>query len=401
MKRIFFLLKIIRTFNTKKRACLPNIYTLLSILAVSLAAFSLIMITSIMDGFKHELVSKLISSQAPLQLTSWQDLSQQDPIKKQLKQQPDIIQFSPYLQEFVLFQESTNIELLSLQGIDFKKEASVTKLLDQLIKHSKNIETGLLIGEEFSKRNLLNLGDSVILYSPQSRKQITKNITGIFNSGIYFLDSNAIYLNLRETQDFLNRAGNLTGYKLHIKDPYKSEEIKQKLKAEFGMPYQVHSWMDQNKHVLEAIAIERKMMTIIISILTLLAGFCMLATLSLMILDKQKEIAILRSLGLSKKQIYILIFVQSLCIIIIGELIGISLGLVAAYNINPILSFFENTLGLSLFPDSMYYLSKIPVKLSLSGILFPVFLALMVGLLASYFPAKKASRIDPVTQLKS
>ena len=220
MKRIFFLLKIIRTFNTKKRAWLPNIYTILSILAVSLAAFSLIMITSIMDGFKHELVSKLISSQAPIKVTSWKALSQQDPIKKQLKQQPDIIQFSPYLQGFVLFQESTTLELLSLQGIDFKKEVSVTKLFNQLIKRSKNIETGLLIGEEFSKRNLLNVGDSVSLYSPQSRKQITKNITGIFNSGIYFLDSNAIYLNLNETQDFLNQPKRLTGYKLHIKDPY-------------------------------------------------------------------------------------------------------------------------------------------------------------------------------------
>ena len=188
--------------------------------------------------------------------------------------------------------------------------------------------------------------------------------------------------------------------KVNLSNPFLAELVKKDLKSVIPPGYSVSTWMQENQGLLETLKVERSMMLIILSVLVVMAGFCIIASLSLQILDKKKQLAILRSLGLSSTNLFFIFISQALFLCVTGQIIGLSLGCVAAFNINELLKLLENTLNLNLFPDSMYYLSYIPVNISLKNITFILGFSSITACLSALIPIKQALKLDPVEQLK-
>jgi lipoprotein-releasing system permease protein len=267
---------------------------------------------------------------------------------------------------------------------------------------------GIVIGKELAKNMGVFIYDTVNIISPMGMatpmgmipRMKRFVVVGIFDSGFYEYDSTLAYLSLKNCQDFLNMGEHVTGLEIKVTDIYKADTIAKSIERKLGFPYWARNWMEMNKNLFSALKLEKRVMFIILSLIVLVAAFNIITTLIMVVMEKNKDIAILKSMGATSKSIMNIFIIQGVTIGAVGTFLGCLGGLSVAFNLEKISQFIEKMFGFKILPGDVYYLSQLPSQVNYSDVIIIVIGTMLICLLSTIYPSRRASALDPAEALR-
>ena len=281
-------------------------------------------------------------------------------------------------------------------------------LEDPEIITGKPRQDGIILGKELAHRLGLQQDDIVSMISPASRvtpmglipKIKLFRVVGLFESGMFEYDSNLAFISMHAAQKFFSMKGKVSGIEIQVGNIEKADQVAKAIQNSLGFPYYARDWMQMNKNLFSALRLEKIVMFIILILIILVAAFNIVSTLFMVVMEKSKEIAILKSMGASRASIMKVFSYQGLIIGIIGTAIGCIGGFTVVPNLNEIVGFIETLFGITAFPSDVYYLDRLPSEIQYFDSFLIVVFSIVICFLASLYPAWRASRLDPVEGLR-
>jgi lipoprotein-releasing system permease protein len=268
--------------------------------------------------------------------------------------------------------------------------------------------SGIVIGKEMVRNLGIFLYDTITIISPVGistpmgmmprMKKFT--VTGIFESGFYEYDSTLAYLSLKSCQDFLQMGDSVTGIDVVVNDIYKADIIARKIQNKLGFPFWANNWMQMNRNLFAALKLEKRVMFIILSLIVLVAAFNIISALIMIVMEKNKDIAILKSMGATSRSIMKTFIYQGLIVGVIGTSLGCIAGLSVALNLQKISLFLEKIFKFRILPGDVYYLSELPSQVNYSDVVIIIIGTLLICFLSTIYPSLRASRLDPAEALR-
>ena len=398
---------IFRYLKTRKKDGFLNVISIFSFIGISLGVAVLIIVMSVMNGFRTELVEKIIGFNPHAVIKPYK-LS----INKENLQNKDLINLSTNFQftnsgEAVLINKNYTKGLL-LRGYlrnDFEKLEIVKN--QNFYGNKKLNSQHISIGKHLSINYDINIGDKILIMSPTGietivgslPKQETYIVDSVFDSGISDFDQNIAFININDLENLFNLDENNRSLEIYFNDPKKIELKKKKLQKIFQEQH-VYTWSDLNKSLFSALKVERNVMFIILSLIIIVAAFNIISGLTILVKNKTREIAILKSIGVQNKSIIKIFFMVGFLIGSFATAFGITAGVLFSYYIENIRQFLSEAFNLSLFPEEIYFLSKMPSEINFKSIFLIGLCSIIITSIVSIFPAIKASKMDPVKSLK-
>ena len=403
------LLIIKRYLKPKKKEGILKIISIFSFLGIGLGVATLIIVMSVMNGFRSDLIGKLLLFQPHILIYEFDSFEKNkkkiEGILIENKINYQSIKLSYSIQGLVISQginKGTNIRAITKN--DF--------LSDELIKKSiiegelKNFENNYAsLGSNFAADLGVTVGDKITILSSTTESTPFGNIPeqfdfvvgSVFHSGIYEFDSNFVLINAESSPDFLKKQGANKNIELKLNNPDQAQKVKDLLEEN---KFKVFSWIDNNKTFYDALLVERNVMFIILTLIIIVAAFNIVSGLTILVKNKTKEIAILKTIGFSSLSINKIFFITGSFIGAAGTLFGVVLGVLFSYNIESVRIFLSNVLNIEIFPAEIYFLSKMPSEINIPTILTISGIALAITFLSSIIPSIKASKINPIQSLK-
>lgn len=399
MKLPFFI--ALRYLRSRKRGI--SFSTIISISGVALGVMALIVVISVISGFHEDLQKKILGAQAHAVVLSYSGgIGDYKTIMDFLSKKQEIEACSPFIIGQVLISSGKRAHGVYLRGIIPQYDMKTTEIFKN-VKYKYENYTDLpwiIIGKELA--NLLGVlpGDTITVISPMGSigplgiiPKVKKFIvTGVFEIGMYEYDMNLAVTDLKTAQDFFEYGDKVTGIQLRLSDIYKADIISQKLTKELGGEFYVKDWMQMNRNLFSALKLEKFTMFLILTLIVLVASFNIVSMLMINVTEKQRDIAILKSMGATDNLIKQVFVFQGL---IIG-LVGTFIGLVGGVFLCEIIKSYE----IVKLPADVYYLSRLPVKIKIFDIILICACALFISLISTVYPAHRASKINPVEILR-
>ena len=399
---------IFRYLKTRKKDGFLNIITLFSFLGISLGVAVLIIVMSVMNGFRTELINKIVGFNSHVTVKPYEtpiDVKKLD--NNILKLVSNELIFSNTGESVVINKNYT--KGLVLRGYS-KNDFSKLEIIKQ--GNFEGDSNGLIlnnisIGRELSISLNLKVGDKITIMSSSGIETIIGNlpkqqtffISSIFDSGLADFDQNIAFINISTLENFFDLDIDERNLEIYLKDPQNIEKIKISIQDIFTNEF-VYSWADMNSSLFSALKVERNVMFIILSLIIVVAAFNIISGLTILVKNKTHEIAILKSIGILNSSITKIFFLIGVIIGTSATIFGIFLGVIFSLYIENVRSFLSSFFNISLFPEEIYFLSKMPSEINPSSILIVSFCSILITILVSIFPAKKASKLDPVKALK-
>jgi lipoprotein-releasing system permease protein len=310
-----------------------------------------------------------------------------------------------------------------LRGIETSSDAKVTNLYRSMIEGKpsyldmtapspeggdKSSLPGIIIGKELAGLLNLDMGDPINVVSPMGNitpfgmipKMKRFQVVGVFHTGMFEYDSTLAYVSLGEAQSFLGMADKVTGIQLKVADVYKTGEISRAINRNIGFPYYARDWMQMNKNILFALKTEKVAMFIILTLIVLVAAFGIASTLFMVVMEKNKDIAILKSMGATGPSIMKIFVMEGLIIGVTGTIAGVIGGLVVALNLEPIVGFIQRLTGFEFFSKDVYYLDRFPSTVVPGDVILISITAVLISFAATLYPSWQASRMAPAEALR-
>ena len=397
-----------RNLRPKKKEGFLKIISIFSFLGIMLGVAILIIVMSVMNGFKTDLTKKILglNPHIVIEPNSYQiDKTFTDKLSQDFKE----ISFSKsYTGEGIIISEK-NAKGVILKGVN-KNEKNTIKFFENYITQGnlKNFETSkIFIGSELAYNLNLKEGDSLNLMSSafistplgSLPKQEVFKIAGIFNTGFLEFDQNIIFLNLRDALSIFDKDIKDQSIEIYLEDPLTANFYKNKIQK-MNENFFVYTWSDLNKTLFSALKVERNVMFIILTLIIIVAAFNIISGLTILIKNKTKEIAILKTLGLSNRSIKKTFFLTGITIGFFATFTGVILGVIFSLNIEKIRAFLSLVFNLEIFPSDIYFLEKLPSEISLYSILIVFVISLVISAIASYLPAMKISKMSAFRSLR-
>jgi len=311
-----------------------------------------------------------------------------------------VISGSSFIESQVLLKKGNTITGVLLRGIDVRNEPKTTNIEQFVTKASLDLgDNRIIVGSELAKRVGVFLGDTVSIISPENNMAGDFIVSDTFNSGRYDYDANIVCIGLGDARDLL-KTRNVTGIGLKIKNEFEARKIKESLQEVLEYPFVVKTWMDLDKNLMTALAMEKKIMFLILGLIVIVACFNIASSLIMMVMEKTKDIGIFRAIGATSFQIGIIFLFEGLFIGLIGSILGGIFGIAISKNVNPIADTIEKVTGFELFPSDIYYLSSIPAMVNISDISVILGFAVILAVLSGVYPSFQAARLDPVEAIR-
>jgi len=338
-------------------------------------------------------------------------------LMERLKQLPGVQAATPFIYNQVMLSTGKAVSGVVLRGIDPVTDRQVTRLsnavvhgsMDQLEPGvSSGADPGLMIGRELARHLNLSLGDRVNVVSPLGSitplgmmpKLKPFRVVAIFNTGMFEYDSTLAYVSLTQAQRFFDLGDTVTGIQLKVADVYATTELAQRINREFGPELYARDWMQMNKNILFALKTEKVVMFIILTLIVLVAAFGIASTLFMVVMEKTKDIAILKTMGARSGSIMKIFVLEGLIIGVVGTALGLLSGLLIADNLEPIIGMVQKVTGKNFFSKEIYYLDHFPSHIVTSDVLTVALTAILISFLATLYPAWSASRMLPAEALR-
>ena len=397
-----------RYLKTRKKDGFLNIISIFSFIGISLGVAVLIIVMSVMNGFRSELINKIVGFNAHVTVKPYENAIDIKKLNnKNLKIISNELVFSSSGEAIVINKDYTKGLLLrGYKREDFSKLEIVKQ--NSFIGNSDGLYgNNISIGKELSFDLNLNLGDKIMIMSPSGIQTIVGDlpkqqsfiINSIYDSGLAEFNKNIAFININTLDVFFDLSKKDRNLEIYLKDPVNIVKLKKKIQLIFNEEF-VFSWSDINSSLFSALKVERNVMFIILSLIIIVAAFNIISGLTILVKNKTREIAILKSIGVLNKSITKIFFLVGVIIGTSATFFGIFLGVMFSLYIEKIRSFLSDIFNISLFPEEIYFLNKMPSEIEPNSIFIISFCSIIITILVSIFPAIKASKLDPVQALK-
>jgi len=397
-----------RFLKARKKDGFLNVISIFSFIGISLGVAVLIIVMSVMNGFRTELVNKIVGFNSHITVQPYERAIEIKKIKNSsLKLISKNLILSNSSEAIILREQSSKgILLRGYLENDFSKLELINN--ENFVGRNSKLDKNFIsIGKELSFNLDLEIGDSISIMSSSGvetiignlPKQKTFTVSSIFDSGLADFDNNVIFLNLNTLEEFSNLPEKDRNLEIYLKNPQKIEHQKDIVQNIFPMDL-VSTWADMNRSLFSALKVERNVMFIILSLIIIVAAFNIISGLTILVKNKTKEIAILKSIGVLNNSIIKIFFLIGIIIGTTATLFGIFLGVTFSIYVENIREFISNTFNLTLFPEEIYFLSTMPSEINISSIFLISICSILITILVSIFPAMKAAKLDPIKSLK-
>jgi len=397
-----------RNLRPKKKEGFLKIISIFSFLGIMLGVAILIIVMSVMNGFKTDLTKKILGLNPHIVIQP-NSFVIDDGYISQLKDNFKDISLSKSFSGEGIIISNDNAKGIILKGINTNEQKSIDFL-------NKNITSGniksfsknqVFIGTELAYNLDLKVGDNISLMSSafvatplgSLPKQESYKIAGTFNTGFLEFDQNIVFLDIENALSIFDKDDRDLNIEIYLKDPLDANSYKKKIEK-INPNFFIYTWSDLNKSFFSALKVERNVMFIILTLIVIVAAFNIISGLTILIKNKTKEIAILKTLGLSNKSIKKIFFLTGFSIGFFATISGIILGTIFSYNIEQLRIFLSSVFNLEIFPADIYFLEKLPSEISFSSIAIIFILSLIVSAIASYLPAMSISKMKTFRALK-
>lgn len=370
-----------------------SVIGIISCAGIAIGVMALIVVIAVMTGFDNDLKDKIIGVNPHIVIHSEEGISQWQKLSTGISKVPGVTEVAPYVsgQAFLYFKDK--VLSLNLKGVDPASEARVTNIKNYLGGKDLSLPRhGIMVGRELVAALGLEPGDEVTLSSPVVGLNTPFKVTGVFHTGMYDYDLNLAFLNIQDAQEFFGIGSLVTQLGVRLDDPYKAPQIKKILQKNLAPGYHVRTWMDINKNFFAALALEKLAMFIILTLIVLVACFNIISTLIVMVVEKTKDIGILKAVGVPQAAIR-KIFTWG------GLIIG-ALGIVSGIIGGVILCVLLKKYQFIQLPQDIYYIDRLPVALRLQDVALIAGSALLICFLSTIYPASKAARLVPADALR-
>jgi lipoprotein-releasing system permease protein len=410
----------LRYLKAKRKSTFISIITFISTAGVTLGVMALIVVLAVMTGFENDLKEKILGTNAHIVvIRNGAPMEEYQSVIEKLKRFKGVQAATPFIYNQVMLSSGKNVSGVVLRGIDVATDRQVTRLsrsvvegnidgLDPEMGRGSDSTPGLMVGKELAKHLNLFLGDKVNVISPMGNitplgmmpRMKPFRVTGIFNTGMFEYDSTLAYVSLDQAQRFFDLGDTVTGIQLKVEDVYHTDELARSINREMGVNFYARDWMQMNKNILFALKTEKIVMFIILTLIVLVAAFGIASTLFMVVMEKTRDIAILKSMGATSTSIMKIFVLEGLIIGVIGTLVGVVSGLLIALNLEPIIDVIQKITGQNFFSKDIYYLDHFPSLVVPSDVVLISVTAVLISFLATLYPAWQASKMLPAEALR-
>lgn len=384
-----------------------------SFAGITLGVATLIIVMSVMNGFRTELINRILGLNGHIGVFSAtsEPLTDYNRVALKLAELPNVIAATPQVQGQVMASSARAQTGAVVRGVSWSDLAARKPLWDSLSQQAIAAfrdDKHILIGETMAFRLGLKIGDKMTLLSASGRttafgsipSKRTFTIGGLFKVGMHEYDNSFIFMPLSEAQSFFHLPDAVSGIEVYSDAPLKIELLRRAIAINLGGEYRQFDWQERNKSFLNALNVERNVMFIILTLIILVAAFNIVSSMIMLVRSKNADIAVLRSMGASSGMVMRVFLITGASIGVIGTFVGTILGLLFCWQIDAIKRFIEGLSGAELFSAEIYYLSKLPAIIDPSEVLTVVIMAFVLSLVASLYPAWRASHIAPAEVLR-
>lgn len=401
-----------RYTRAKRRNHFISFISLTSMIGLTLGVLAMIVVLSVMNGFQKEMSSRILGMVPHASISGVTPLDDWKAVADAAQQNPEVIAAVPFAELEGMLSFRGAMQPIQLQGIDPQLEPKVSIIGDHMVKGRladlKPGEYGVVIGEITARRFRLNIGDKLALIVPEissvpggiTPRMKRLNVVGIFKVGAE-LDSSLALINVADAADIQRyKPGQVQSVRLKVKDLYAAPQVSAAVAASLGTDYRASDWTLTQGSLFSAMKMEKTMIGLLLLLIVAVAAFNIIATLIMVVADKGADIAILRTIGATPRQIMGIFIVQGTVIGTVGTLIGCALGIVAALNVSQLVGWIERVSGQHVFSSDVYFISNLPSQLQLSDVLLICAAAFGLSFLATLYPSWRASRIQPAEALR-
>lgn len=386
-----------RYLAARRKEKFISVISLISILGIAVGVAALIIVISVMGGFDENLQDKIIGTYSHIEIISDYGMKQSSQTADRILKTKHVEAVSFFLNGQALLKAGENVTGVMVKGVDPASEAKVSRIGQYIKSGSLDFKGGgVVIGSELASKLNAGVGDTVTLIAPSPGRMIPNEgrrfkVAGTFTSGMYDYDMSVVYASIPDTQELLGMKDVVSGISIKVDDLFNVAAVKKDLGGWIGIPLVIRTWIESNKNFLEALKLEKTVIFIIVTLTIMVACFNITSTLIMTVLEKTKDIGILKSIGATNLDIMVIFALVGEMIGILGTALGTALGLGLCWCLK--------TYEFIKLP-SFYYLDKIPVRFDFGDISLIIIASLVLSLVSAIYPSYKASRLDPVEALR-
>ena len=403
----------LRYTRAKRRNHFISFISLISMLGMGLGVMALIVVLSVMNGFQKEIRERMLGASPHLEIVAdggrmydWQTTLEQ------VARHPQVAAAAPYVSGQGMLSLGQSVQGVMVRGIDPARETAITELSGKIkvgaLEDLREGEFNIVLGSDLARALGVRMGEKVMLIAPQG--QITPagmmprlkqfRVAGVFEIGMAPYDSSLALIQMNDAQKLFLLGDAVTGISSKLRDIELAPRVAQELQSELPPELYANDWTHQNSNYFKAVQMEKRMMFIILSLIVAVAAFNIVSTLVMAVTDKQADIAILRTLGASPRSIMKIFIVQGVVIGVIGTLTGCLGGIALALNLDVVIPFIEQSLGVQFLAKDVYYITELPSDLRYPEVAVIAAMSFLISLLATLYPSWRAAQTNPAEALR-
>ncbi len=390
-----------------------SIIAAFSVLGICLGVATLIIVMSVMNGFREELTKQILGFNGHINVypARGEVIHDYDDMAEQIRKLPGIVGVNPVVDRQAMVLKGNLASGMMIHGItaaDLAKNKSISKKIKAGTLEGFDEGNNIAIGTKLAAKLGLAPGDNLTLVSPKGSstafgtvpRMRPFKVVALFEVGMYQYDSATAFMSMKAAQNFFELDGGVTGLEIFVDDPDKVKDVTNQLAGVLSDRYLISDWEMANAQFFNALKVERNVMFLILTMIILIAAFNIISSLIMLVKDKSRDIAILRTMGATRGSIMRIFFLTGASTGIAGTVVGFTLGLVFSLNIETIRQWIQKLSNTQLFSPEVYYLSKLPSKVEPDEVITVVVLSLALSFLATLYPAWRAAKLDPVEALR-
>jgi lipoprotein-releasing system permease protein len=403
----------LRYTRAKRRNHFISFISLTSMLGVALGVAALITVLSVMNGFEKELRERILGMTSHAFITGsngtlkdWQSL------QNMIGNSEHLVDSAPFVEGQAMLSQGSRVRGSLVRGIDPQLEDRVSTIGEKIIQGQIDLlipgSFGIILGKDLAMAMGVRTGDKITLITPHITptpagimpRLKRLNVVGVFEIGMYEYDSALAIMNIEDAAKLFRIPERVSGLRLKLDDVFQAPTITRNLMAQLPSSFRAVDWTYQHANFFRALKTEKTVMFVILMLIVAVAAFNIVSTLIMMVTDKQSDVAILRTLGMTPRSIMIIFMVQGTLIGVFGTLIGVIGGVTLALNVETIIAQLEQLIGYQFLPADVYYISSLPSDLQWSDVTVIGLIAFILSLLSTIYPSWRAAKIRPAEALR-